>query len=199
MHSVERWLVAGVGVDRGHEAFVDADEIIQNFCDRREAVRRARGIRDDQVILRQLVMIDTKDDGEIGVFARRGNQHALSASSEMGRRFVLGSEDAGAFECDIDAHCFMGKLGRVLDGRHFDGTAADVDCVARNSDGVGETAVHAVETQEVSICLDGAEVVDRNDFDILPATFENRAQHVAANPAKTVDRDLNSHIVSSGG
>ena len=42
------------------------------------------------------------------------------------------------------------------------------------------------------------QIVDGNDFDVFAPTLENRAQHVAANAAKTVDRDLHSHVLSSG-
>src|SRR6185437_16249061 len=49
--------IAGVGMDRGHEAGLDADSIVQDFCDRREAVRRARTVGNHQMILGQLVVV----------------------------------------------------------------------------------------------------------------------------------------------
>ena len=47
---VEDALVVGVGVDRRHEARLDADEVVQDLGDGREAVGRARGVRDDLVV-----------------------------------------------------------------------------------------------------------------------------------------------------
>src|SRR5271166_2383391 len=41
---VERRLVTGVGMDRRHEAVLDADGVVENLDDRRQAVRRARGV-----------------------------------------------------------------------------------------------------------------------------------------------------------
>ena len=50
VHGVERRLVAGVGVDGGHEALLDADRVVQHLGDRRQAVGRARGVGDDHVV-----------------------------------------------------------------------------------------------------------------------------------------------------
>jgi hypothetical protein len=47
VHRVERRLVAGVAVDRGHEAALDADGVVQDIGDRGEAVRGAGRVRDD--------------------------------------------------------------------------------------------------------------------------------------------------------
>ncbi|MDN3712212.1 hypothetical protein QWZ10_11130 [Paracoccus cavernae] len=41
--------------------------------------------------------------------------------------------------------------------------------------------------------LDRAEIVDRDDLDIGPARFHNRAKHVATNTSEAVDCYLNSH------
>ncbi|MNU11784.1 hypothetical protein D3C72_2599110 [compost metagenome] len=53
-----------------------------------------------------------------------------------------------------------------------------------------------IETQEMRVGLDRAEVVDGNDFDILAAGFNDGAQHVAADAAKTVNGDFHCHIGS---
>jgi hypothetical protein len=50
-----------------------------------------------------------------------------------------------------------------------------------------------IETQEMSIGLDRAEIVDRHDLDILSTRFDEGPQHVAADAAKSVDRDANWH------
>jgi hypothetical protein len=51
VHRIQRRLVAGVGVDRGHHAFFDADGIVEDLGDRRQAVGGAGRIGDDQIIL----------------------------------------------------------------------------------------------------------------------------------------------------
>ena len=48
----------------------------------------------------------------------------------MRRGLVARGEDAGAFERDVDAELLVRQLGRILDRRHLDLVAADVDRVA---------------------------------------------------------------------
>ena len=50
VHRIQRWLVACVAVDRRHEAFDDADRVVQHFGNRGQAVRRARGVRYNDVV-----------------------------------------------------------------------------------------------------------------------------------------------------
>ena len=68
-------------------------------------------------VLRQLVVVDAVDDGQVGTVGRRRNDDALGAGGEMRRGLVLGGEDAGAFERDIDVELLPRQLGRVLDRR----------------------------------------------------------------------------------
>ena len=51
VHRVQRRLVARIGVDRGHEAVFDAESILQHLRHRRQAIGRARGVRDDHMVL----------------------------------------------------------------------------------------------------------------------------------------------------
>ena len=108
---------------------------------------------------------------------------------------ITGRENAGALHCDINGKSFVWQLSRVLDGGDFDRAAANVDGVTHNFHVMGKAAMHAVEAQQVSICLNGPKIVDRNDFDVFAATLHDRAQHVAANAAKTVDRDFHRHRI----
>ena len=55
------------------------------------------------MFLGQHVVIDAVDDGRIGPVGRRRHQHALGAGGKVGRGLVLGGEDAGAFQRDVDA------------------------------------------------------------------------------------------------
>ena len=53
---------------------------------------------------------------------------------------------------------------------------------------------------QVRVGLGVAEVVDRDDLDLLSATgFVQRTQNVAANATVTVDGDLNCHGTASSG
>ena len=87
---------------------------LQHLGDRREAVGGAGGVGDDHVVLGQLVVVDAIDHGEVGAVGGRRDQHALGAGRQMRRRLVLGGEDAGAFERDVDAEVLPRQLRRVL-------------------------------------------------------------------------------------
>ncbi len=50
-----------------------------------------------------------------------------------------------------------------------------------------------IVAQQMRIGLDRAEVVDRHDLNIIAPRFDDRAQHVPTDPAKAVDRYLDSH------
>jgi hypothetical protein len=80
----------------------------------------------------------------------------------------------------------------------LDGTAAGVDRIALDGDLAGKAAMHAVIAHQMRIGLDRAEIVDRDDFDVGAAGFVDRAQHVAADAAKTVDGNFHSHSLSPG-
>ncbi len=191
VHGVERRLVAGIAVDRGHEAAGDADRIVQHLGHRRQAVRRAAGVRDDDVVLCQRVVVHAEDDGLVGIVAGGRDQHPLGAGRQVRLHLFLGGEDAGAFHDDVDVA--PGQVGRVADRRDLDRTAADVDRIARNRDLGGEAAVDRVVAQQMRIGFDRAQVVDRHDLDIIAPRFDDRAQHVPTDPAKAVDRYLDSH------
>ncbi len=168
-------------------------EIVQHLGDGSQAVRRARGVRNDEMVLRQLVVVDAVDDGQVGAVGRCRDEHPLGAGIEMQLRLFLRREDAGALECNINAESLMRQLGGILDRRHLDRAAADVDRVARNFHFVREAAVHAVVTEKMRVRLDGAEIVDGDDFDVVATALDDRAQHIATDAAETVDRHLHCH------
>ena len=68
--------------------------------------------------------------------------------------------------------------------------------VAVDRHGAGEAAMDAVEAQQMGVGLDRTEIVDRHDFDVLAAGFDDRAQDVAADAAEAVDRDPDGHVQS---
>ncbi len=86
VHGVERRLVAGVGVDRRHHALFDADGLVQHGCQRRQAVGGAGRVRDDDVVLGQLVVVDAVDDGQVGAVGGSRDDDALGAGGRDARR-----------------------------------------------------------------------------------------------------------------
>jgi hypothetical protein len=196
VHLVEGGLVVGVGVDRRHEALLDADGIVQDLCDRREAVGRAGGVRDHEVVLRELVVVHAVHHGEVGPLGRSGDDDALGSCLEMERRLLLRGEDAGAFESNVDAELFVRQLGRVLDRRDLDGLTVDHDRVALHGHFARKATVDRIVSQKMGIGLDRAEVVDGDDLDVLAAALHDGAQDVAPDASEPVDRDLHCHCFS---
>ena len=78
--AVDGLLRGGVGVDRGHQAFLDAEAFLeQHVHDRREAVRGAGGVGND-VVLRGIVfvVVHAHDDRDVLALARSGDDDLLA-------------------------------------------------------------------------------------------------------------------------
>ena len=59
-------LVGRVGVDRGHQAVLDPDGVVEHLRDRRQAVGRAGGVGDDVVGVGVVVVeVDAEGDGDV--------------------------------------------------------------------------------------------------------------------------------------
>jgi hypothetical protein len=197
VHLVEGRLVVGVGVDRRHEALLDADRIVKHLGHGGEAVRGAGGVRDDHVVLRQLVVVDAVDDREVGAVGGSRDDDALGAGGQVSRGLLLRGEDAGAFHGDIDAELPVRQGRRVLDRRDPDLLAVDDEELAVDGDVRREAAMDGVEAEQVSVRLDRAEIVDRNHLDVRAAALHDAAKDVASDATESVDRDLHRHSLSS--
>ena len=196
MQGVERRLIAGIGMNGGHEAGLDAHGVVQHLCDRREAIGGAGAVRDHLVIPGQLIVVDAVDNGCIGIVGRRRDQHALGAGGQMQSGLVLCGENAGAFQRDVDAEFFPRQLGRIALGRNLDLAVAEADRIPLDGHGAREAPMHGIEAQQMRIGFDRSEVVDADDFDIRAAGLRDSPQHIAADAAKPVDCDPDCHSIS---
>ena len=98
----------------------------------------------------------------------------------------------------LDAELLVRQLGGVLDRRHLELLPVGRDGVALDLHFEGEAAVHAVEAEQVGIGFDRAQIVDRDDLDVVvPVALNDGAQDVAADAAKAIDSDADSHDGSS--
>ena len=171
---VEHVLVVGVGVDRRHEARLDADEVVQHLGDGRQAVGRARGVGDDLVLGLELVVVDAVDDGEVRALRRRRDQHALGAGLECTTAFSLSvkmpvhsrtmsmpSDFQGSFLGSRSASTLMGPLPTSIE------LALDLHLA-------GKAAVHAVVAQQVRVVLGRNQVVDGDDLQIRALGLDHR-------------------------
>ena len=101
-----------------------------------------------------------------------------------------------AASAHIDAERRMREFGGISDGRDFDRAGADIDSVAINRHDARELAVHRVKAEKMRVGLDRAEIVDRDDLDILAAGLVDGAQDVAADASEPVDGNLHRHGVN---
>ena len=89
---------------------------------------------------------------------------------------------------------FHGSFAGSRSRGDLDLAVAEVDRVAVDRHRAGEAAVHDVVAQQMGVGLDRAEIVDGDDLDVLAAGFDDGAQDIAADAAKSVDGDPNSHV-----
>ena len=167
--SCRRWS-AGVGVDRRHQAVLDADRVVEHLRDRRQAVGRAGGVGDDVVLVRvvgssKLTPSTTVTSGSL---AGRGDDRpswrrpsrCLAASSRVG-------EEAGRLDHDVDAEVAPRQRRRVALGEDLDLVAVDDDArrsVASTSP--GKRPEDRVVLEQVGERLGVGEVVDRDELDV---------------------------------
>ena len=129
-------LILRVGVDRGHQAALDPELVVEHLGDRREAVRRAGRVGDDVVVLGVvgLVEVDAQGDRHVRVGRRRRDDHLLRPGVEMLGGVVALGEQAGRLDHDVDAELAPRQIGGVTLGEHLDlgpvdgeGVVADLD------------------------------------------------------------------------
>ena len=189
MREVEDDLIVGVAVDRGHDAGGDAEGLVQHLHDRREAVRRAGGIRDDVVLGRVvLVFVDAEDKGDVLVGGGGRDDDLLDGRAEVGLGLFGVGEEAGGFNDDLRADRGPVELGRVALGEDLDLLAVDGDEVGAMGDLLLEVAEDGVVFEEVGQGGGGGEVVDGYEFDVWVA--ESAAKDVASDAAEAVDAYL---------
>ena len=70
-------------MDGGHVAGLDADRIRHHLGNRRQAVGRAGGVRNDKLIRRDFMVVDTIDDRRIGILAGGRDKYTPGPGGKM--------------------------------------------------------------------------------------------------------------------
>ena len=196
MVDVGEHLVVGIGVDRGHQTVLDPDPVVDRLRQRGEAVGGARGVGDDGVFGLERVVVHPVDHRRVHVRAAGGgDDHLPRAAFQVLARLVLAREQPGALVHDVDPELAPRQLRRVPLGEDLDPIAVDHQRIAIDLDLAGEAAVGGVVAGEVGVGLGVAEIVDRDDPDLIgaPALVEG-AKDVAADASETVDANLDRHV-----
>jgi hypothetical protein len=174
LHLIERGLVVGIAVHGRHETGLDADRVVEHLDHGSETIGGAGRIRNDDVIFRDLVVIDAIDNGDIRAVRGRRDEHALGAGRQMGCGFFPGREDTRAFECDVDRQFLVRELRRIFDRRDANFVSADDHQFTVDLHLAGEAAVHRIVAQEMGVGFDRPEIVDADDHNVLAPGFQDR-------------------------
>ena len=194
MRQVEQLLVVRVRVDRRHPAAAQAEALVQHLGHRGQAVGGARGVGDDPVPRRVvLVVVDAEHQGQVGTLGRGADDHGLRARGEVLRGVVPLREQAGRLHHDVHAEVAPGKGRRVALGQHLEVARAHPQPAAFDRHLVGQVAEHRVVLEQVGQRLRIRDVVDRDELDILLAALQGGPHDVAADPSEPVDPHLDGH------
>src|SRR5699024_10201244 len=190
-------LVAGVGVDRGHQATLDAEGVVHDLGQRCQAVCGARSVGDDGVLLRVVVLVvDSHDEGGVDLLARCGEQHLLHAGLEVTVGLLVLRELAGALHDDVHAGFGPRDGCRIRLREGADGLLADAKRVLGVQYRLAEASHDGVVLQQVRQGGVVGQVVDRDDVEVR-VHLAHRAEEAAPHAAEAVDADVDFLLVAS--
>ena len=139
-----------------------------------------------------VLMVDTHDERGVLVGGGRRDDDLLGAAINVGVRLERVREDAGRLDDNVDVERAPRDLSRVAFFEDAHGLATNGDGLRVGADGVREHTENRVVLEQVRDGLVVHQVVRRNDFDVS-ARGLHRTVEVAANSAKAVDANTNSH------
>src|SRR5438309_3036732 len=191
---VEQPLAQRLRVDRREETLFDAELVVQDLRDGSEAVRRARRVRDDVVLLRvELLLVHAEHDRLVLVLGGRRDDHVLRAGVDVRLRFRRVREEAGRLHDDVDVEVLPGQLRWIALLQHLDLASIDDERIRGRRNLALVLAVVRIVFEEVGVHLRVREVVQRDDLD-LGMPLERSLQELAADPAEAIDRDASFHL-----
>jgi hypothetical protein len=188
-------LVGRVGMDRRHQAVLDADRLVDGLGERSEAVRRAGGVGDDVVrVLVVRVEVHAEHDGDVLAAGGRGDDDLLRAGFEVLGGVVALREEAGRLQDHVDAEITPSEVRRVTLGLDEDLLAVHDEAVVGQLDRARVRAQDRVVAQQVGQRLVVGQVVDGDPFDVRLRRLGG-TKHVAADAAEAVDSNTYGHAV----
>ena len=114
VRQVEQVLVVGVGVHGRHEPADDVELVVDHLDHGDEAVRRARRVRDDDVLLGVVVLVvDADHEGGVGVAGRGRDDDPLHRPAQVPGGVLPAGEDPGGLDHDVGLEQVPGQLRRV--------------------------------------------------------------------------------------
>ncbi len=180
-----------------HESALDRERFVEDLCHRRNAVRGARGIRDDpmaRAVVR--VVVYAHDERHVRVVRHSRDDDALRPGIEMRLSFVARREASGRLQDHVDTEFSPGETLGVGDREGSQPVLADRDRVLAARHILPHALVRRIEHEQVGHRLEIPDVVYGDDLEVR-AALERGTQEVPADPAEAVDGDA-SHRPATG-
>ena len=194
--AVNDFLSCGVCMDGGHEAFDDAEVVVNDLSKRCKAVGGAGCIGNDLDVGSVLIEVYAADEHRGIVLGRAGQDDDLCACVKVSLCLLGGEECAGALENVLNAHLAPGQLCRVAVADDGDALAIYGYGIIVILNGSLEAAMHGVVlngVRQLSRGLVGS--IDGNDLDIVSDDAGSECQ--TADAAKTIDSNFDHFLCSS--
>ena len=192
VRQIQQLLVVRIGVDGGHRAALDSKRVLQHLGHGRQAVCRARGIRNHVVLLRVVnLVVHAEHKRGVWILGGRSNDHFLHRPAQVLSCFRALGEQACGFHHNLRPHAGPVEFRGVF---HFEDLKAlpfHADGVVRVGDGVGKVSKDRVVLQQVREGLGIRDVVHRHELDVL--VVDGCAHDIAADAAEAVDSNLDWH------
>ena len=193
-------LIRRVGVDRGHQTPLDPRQVIEHLRQRRQAVRRARRVRDDVLSTVVVPVVDPHHQRQVRTRRRRRDDHLLRPGLQMlGRTLPLG-EDPRRLQHHIDAQVLPRQRRRIPHRQTLEPLAVDHDVLIGRRHLIGQPTQDRVVLQQVRQRRVVGDVVHRHDLDVRRPRHLlriHRPPEVAADPPEPVHAYSHGHTCSS--
>ena len=191
-------LVVGVGVNRGHQALLDAEGLVQDLGHRGQAVGGAGRVGHDLHARLQDMIVDAQHEGRVELVLGRGAQDdPLGTRVDVLLKFLAAGEEARRLQRDLASQALPGEIGGVTLGEDGNRLAVDHQGLLGGLDSPREPPVDAVVLEQHRKVLRVREVVDRHDLELLGVLGQD-AKDETPDSTKAVDTNTNCHDWTPG-
>ena len=177
----------------GHQAFHDAELLVQDLGDGSQAVGGAGGVGHEGHVRGVLVVVDAHDEHGGVVLGGSAHDDVLGAGVDVALAQILAQVLAGALADILRADGGPGNVLHIHGGEDGVLLAVDHQSAVLSGDLTGELAVDAVVLQHIGHILGIHEGVVQTD-DLNVVVGQGSAEDEAADAAETIDTDLGFHI-----
>ncbi len=215
VRTVEDHLIAGVGMNGGHDTGNDRISIVEGLGHWSEAVGGAGSGGDDGVIRLQGVVVYVVNDSRQIVSGRSGDDDFLGAGVDMSLRLGLAGIEAGALKHYVNIEGLPGEILSLRHGVYGDFLAVNgdragnlyglavffelrllrLDGVLVLADNAAESLLSGVILEKMSEHSRAGKVVDSDD--LIAGSSEHLTESETADTAKTVNGNSYGHFMYS--